>query len=407
MGKDENLMAYSISDIKNAVSRKLHGTSANQITDFYGLLYDTAVKCLDDCDFEETRRTSQLTTPIYGQAAFNYACPSDLKGNRLLDLRPQVNRRLWNVPVQLGAQNFDLLKTQVRSGSRIEVNWDTYIKTLRIALPALANTLINSCDSVTANGTWSTGGGASDIAADNLYYVDDSGSLRYSLNGNGYIENTTMAALDLTNYLDRAVIFCWAYNQANLPTSFSLRWGNDTTANYWSKSVATQWDGTDFVVGWNLLGFDWQTATVTGSPDETEVNSLRFDTAITGAATPVYFDSVVVSLGSIYEIEYYSKYLFRNAAGAFKEKVTLDTDLINLDTDSYGVFTNCLAMLAAQQQQGKDSSFDLSFFQNQYKESVISYNQKYPSQAQKTVGSYYPVRNSSYAQKYGGVTLRP
>ncbi len=400
-------MSYSVTDLKNAVSRKLHGTTASQLTDFYGLLYDTAIKCLDDCDFEETRRTVQLATPIYGQAAFDYACPADLKGNRLIDLRPQANRRFWDVPVQVNSQDFDREKARVCSGSKLEVNWNTYVKTLRIALPALSNTLMNSCDSVTGNGTWIVGSGASDIEADNLYYVEGSGSLRYSLNGSGYIENTTMTELDLTDYLDRAVIFCWAYNEANLPTSFSLRWGSDATANYWSKSVTTQWDGTAFVTGWNLLGFDWQTATMTGTPDVTAVDALRFDTTIVGAATPVYFDSVVVSLGTIYEFEYYSKYFFRSAAGAFKEKVTLDTDLLNLDTDSYGVFTNCLAMLAAQQQQGKDSGFDLPFFQNQYKESVTSYNQKYPSQAQKTVGSYYAVRRSSYSSQYGRSALRP
>lgn len=398
---------YSITDLRNAVARRLHGTTANQLTDFYGLLYDTATKCLDDCDFEETRRTAQLTTPIYGQSAFDYACPSDLKGNRLIDLRPQANRLEGDRPIQWRSQDFDVLKTQVTTGSGLEVRWNKYARTLRIALPSLANVQINSCDSVTGNGTWSAGGGASAIATDDIYYVTNSGSLRYSLNGNGYIVNTTMQSVDLTDYLDRSVIFCWAYNQSNLPTQFSLMWGTDATANYWVKAVTTQWDGTAFTTGWNLLGFDWQTAFKVGSPDVTKVNSIRMDENIVGIATPVYFDGIVCSLGSIYEIEYYSKYLFRDTTGAFKEKPTVDSDLLNLDMDSYGVFTNCLAMLAAQQQQGKDTGFDLPFFQNQYKESVLSYNQKYPSQAQKAVGSYYQVKRSSYASKLGGVTLRP
>jgi hypothetical protein len=399
-------MSYTITDIKNAVSRRLHGTTANQLTDFYGLLYDTATKCLDDCDFEETRRTVQLTTPIYGQASFEYACPSDLKGNRLIDLRPQANRSPSDVPTQQFSQAFDTLKTQVTSGSRIETRWNGYIKTLRIALPALDNVLLNSCDSITGNGTWTAGAGASALADEDIYFVQGAGSLKYSLTNDGYLENSTMSVMDLTNYQDRAVLFAWVYNEATLPTSFTLRWGSDS-ANYWTKTVTTQWDGTAFRVGWNLVGFDWQTATKTLNPVVTAIDYLRFYTAITGSATPVYFDSVTASLGSIYEIEYYSKYLFRDLAGAFKEKVTLDSDLVNLDMDSYGVFTNCLAMLAAQQQQGKDSAFDLAFFQKQYADSVLSYNQKYPSQAQKTVGSYYQVRRSSYASKLGGITLRP
>lgn len=399
-------MPYSVSDLKKAVSRKLHGTTANQLTDFYGLLYDVAVKCQEDCDFEETRRTAPLTTPVYGQAAFDYACPSDLKGNRLIDLRPQVNRAMTDVPRQLRSQDFDLVKASVMSGSRLEVRWNGYMKTVRIALPSLSNIEVNTCDSVTGNGTWAVGGGASDIQTDNLYYTSGSGSLRYSLSGDGYIENSTMAAVDLTDYLNRGVLFCRAYCEATLPTALALRWGSDAS-DYWSKSVSAQWDGTAFQVGWNLLGFDWQTAAKTGTPDVTATDYVRFSTSIVGTASPVYFDSIVCSLGSIYEMEYYSKYLFRSAAGVFKERVTDDTDLVNLDTDSYGVFTNCLAWFAAQQQQGNDGASDVALFKTEYENSVKSYNYKNPSQAQKTVGSYYGVKRSSYASKYGGMTLRP
>lgn len=402
-------MAYSITDVKNAVSRKLHGTTANQLTDFYGLLFDTASKCIDDCDFEETRRTAALTTPIYGQAAFDYACPTDLKGNRLIDLRPTANRLVNDVPTQQNSQDFDRLKTQIASGSRVEVRWNKYGKTLRISLPETKKTLLNSCDSLTCNGTWSAGGGATGIATETLYTVDGTGSIRFDLSAgwDGDVINTTMTPVDLTDYEDKGVIFLWLYCQSNTPTSLTLSWGTDTTVNYWYRIISTQWDGTAFQQGWNLIGFDWGNATEIGSPDITLVDSIRLDVHITGTAIPMYLDQIVISLGEMYEIEYYSKYLFRDTAGAFKEKPTADSDLLNLDSDSYGVFTNCLAMLAAQQQQGKDAAFDLPFFQNQYKESVLSYNQKYPSQAQKTVGSYYDVKRSSYATKLGGVTLRP
>lgn len=402
-------MSYSLTNIKNSISRKLHGTTVNQLTDFYGLCFDAAVKCQEDCDFEETRRTAQLTTPLYGQAAFDYACPADLKGNRLIDLRPQANRLPGDTPAQWRSQDFDRLKTQVTSGSRVEVRWNGYLKTLRIAVPALKNTLMNGCDSPTSNGTWSASGIASSLETDNLRYVQGSGSLRFSLDsaGTGTLTNTTMTSMDLTSFESISVIFCWVYNEAALPTSYTMRWGSDITANYWSKSVTSQWDGTALQAGWNLIGFDWQTATTTGSPDVTAVDSIRLDIASSGAASPVNLDSIVVSLGSIYEIEYYSKYLFRDSSGTFKEKPTADTDLINLDSDSYGVYTNCLALFAAQQQQGRDSSFDMSHFEKMYASSVLAYTQKYPSQAQKAVGSYYQVRRSSYADKLGGVTLRP
>lgn len=400
-------MPYTVTQLKNAAARKLHGTTANQITDFYGLLYDVAAKCQEDCDFDETRRTVQLASPVYGQAAFDYACPADLKGNRVIDLRPQANRLANDVPRQLYSRDFDVSKTRVLTGSSIEVRWDTYLKTLRIAVPALKNVLVNGCDGVSANGTWTAGGGASGVASNDVYFTSGTASIQYSLSGSGYVENATMAAVDLSDYEDQGVVFCWAYCQSTLPTSYEMRWGSDTSANYWSKSVSSQWDGTAFVQGWNLLGFDWQTAAQTGSPSSSAVDSVRLTTTITGSASPVFLDGIVCSLGSILEIEYYSKYLFRSASGAFKERPTADTDLLNLDTDSYGVFTNCLALLAAQQQQGADSSFDLAFFERAYRDSAASYNRRFPSQCQKPAGSYYAVKRSSYASKLGGATLRP
>lgn len=399
-------MAYTLLDIKNATARKLHGVTANQITDFYGLCFDAAVKVLSQVDPEETRRLVPLATPLYGQAAFDYASPSDLKGNRFIDLRPQANRSPSDTPIQQFSQDFDRFKKQVYQGSRVEVSWDTFVKSLRVALPAKDNVVLNENSSATSNGTWSAGGGASGLETDDLYFVNSPSSIRYSLSGNGYLENSTMTAINLTNYLDQAVAFVWTYCQgSNLPTSFNLHWGSGSS-DYYSASVTSQADGTAFVNGWNLLGFQWQGASVTGTPDVTAINYARFTTNITGVATPVRLNAITFSLGQIYELEYYSKFLFRDSLGAFKEKPTADTDLINLDTDALGVYTNCLAHLAAQQQQGKDSSFDLPFFKGEYETSVLEYNRKYPSQTQKTGTPYYQVRSSASAYQYGRNTLR-
>lgn len=400
-------MATTLLDVKNGIARKLHGVTANQITDFYGLAFDAAVKVLQDTDPEETRRLVPLATPLYGQAAYDYACPTDLKGNRIIDLRPQADRKASDAPTQQFSQDFDRFKAQVFQGSRISVSWDTFVKGLRIALPAKSNVLLNQCSSATANGTWAVGGGASDLETDDLYYVNAPSSLKYSVSGSSYLENSTMTAIDLTNFLNQGVAFVWTYCQgSNLPTAFNLRWGSSDSA-YYSDSVTAQWDGTAFVNGWNLLGFEWQGATVTGSPDVENIDYCRFTTTITGAATPVRLNAITFSLGQIYDIEYYSKYLFRDSVGAFKEKPTADTDLINLDTDALGVYNNCIAYLAAQQQQGKDSGFDLPFFKAEYEAAVLDYSRKYPSQTQKVGTPYYSVRSSATAYKYGGnSTLR-
>ena len=400
-------MSYSILDIKNDLSGILHGTTTNQITNFYGVLFRAASRILQDIDPEETRRTQQLVSPIYGQVSFDYACPSDLKGNRFIDLRPQANRTSFDVPQQLRSQEFDIRKVWPTAGSMVEVRNNNHVKTLRIAIPSKGNILLNDCDTPTSNGSWSASGGASTPVSDDLYFVEGAGSLKYSLTTNGSLVNSTMTAVDLTDYNDQAVIFAWVFLQSgSLPTSETLKWGSSAAA-YWSKAVTAQWDGTAFVQGWNLIGFDWSSATEVGVPDITKINYLELSTVQPLAATPVRLDAITCSLGSIYEFEYYSKFLFRDLIGTFKEKPTADSDLLNLDTDSYMLYLNAVASECAQQQQGKDTGLDLSLFEGKYKDSLMKYYRKYPSQAQKASGTYYKVQRSSYADRYGTVTLRP
>ena len=400
-------MSYSILDVKNDISGILHGTTANQITNFYGVLFRAASRVIQDIDPEETRRTQQLVSPIYGQTAFDYACPSDLKGNRFIDLRPQANRKSFDVPTQLRSQDFDIRKVWPTAGSMVEVRNNNHVKTLRIAIPSKGNILLNDCDTPTSNGLWTATGLATTPVTDNLYFVEGAGSLKYSLTGNGALVNSTLNHADLTDYQDQGVLFAWVFLQsASLPTSHTLIWGSDG-ANYWSKTVAAQWDGTAYQQGWNLLGFDWSSAAKTLTPDVTNIGYLSFTTTTGVASTPVRLDAITCALGSIYEFEYYSKYLFRNLAGTFLEKPTADSDMVNLDTDSYMLFLNAVASEAAQQQQGKDTGFDLPTFEGRYKDSLMKYYRKYPSQAQKATGTYYKVQRSSYANRYGTVTLRP
>ncbi len=103
-------------------------------------------------------------------------------------------------------------------------------------------------------------------------------------------------------------------------------------------------------------------------------------------------------LGSILSYEYYSKYLFRNAStGAYQETVLDDSDLINLDTESFDLLTYKVASLAVQQQQGLDATFyDGPFFENKYQAALLRYKAMYKSELQKPQSSYYQVPRAGY-----------
>jgi hypothetical protein len=141
--------------------------------------------------------------------------------------------------------------------------------------------------------------------------------------------------------------------------------------------------------GWNLLRFDWNGATVVGSPDETAVDYLRFTVNYNGTAeTDIRLDNIICNRGTIYEIDYYSKYLFTDGTtSAWKEKASDDSDIVNLDTDSYNIYLNKCAEFACQ--NIKTMSSDAASFKKDYDNGIALYQGKNKSEAKKPTANYY------------------
>lgn len=395
------MATYDITRVKADMEAALHGTTVNQITNLYGLFDRAARDVLTDIDPNETMRFSapvSLHTGVY-----SYTCPTDLKGNRIFDIRPQADRRPWDGVAQTFSQNFDRIKNSVLSGALVNVKWNAYVKSLNIAVNQQPVVMLNSCDTFDGNGTWTAGTNVTDVATDNLNFVEGTGSVRFDLTSTtGYIENSAMDAVDMTDLDPEGELYLWVW----MPTgsefnSVTLRWGS-SASDYWEATATVAQDGTAFATGWNLLAFSWPSSD-TGTPDVSSVTYLRVAFDCDSAQNPVRIDAVTSSLGQLFEVGYYSKYLFRDAVtGAFKENVTSDTDLLNLDTDSYQVFFNRCMVLASQQKQGVDAmQGDMQFFAQEYEKSKNAYNAKYPSQVQKTQQPYYSFRKRSYANYFG------
>src|SRR5260221_8839359 len=103
-------MSYSITNLKADVEAALHGTTVNQIQNLYGLFNRAARDVLLDIDPQEQKRTVQTNGPIFN-GVWDYPIPADLKGDRLIDIRPQVLRNandLWNQDYN---QDFDIQKS--------------------------------------------------------------------------------------------------------------------------------------------------------------------------------------------------------------------------------------------------------------------------------------------------------
>ncbi len=396
-------MSYSVLNLKQDLTGVLHGTTLNQITNLDGLIDRAARKVLADVDPQETKRILQL--PVAYQQVFDYACPVDLKGNKIIDIFPQTPRYPSDQYLQSYNQAFDLAKNWVWQ-DMFTILWNQGVRTLRlngVTLPNVPNVL-NYADNITDNGTWATAGDASNLTVDNINYFVGGGALEFDLassGSSGSLANSTMGAVDLSDVENQSSFFFQTFLPVGADfTSISLRVGSGSS-NYWTGTVTTTQQNTVFQNGWNLLQYEWADMSIVGSPDSSSITFIDVIWNYNGTAqTAVRLNGVTSTLGSILQVEYYSKYLFRNAStGAFQENVDDDSNLVNLDTDSYNLLFDMVAYFAIQQQQGMNAlKFDANFFLTQYTDDLMKYRAKYKSELQKPQGSYYTMPQSGYTR---------
>lgn len=397
-------MSYSVLDLKNDLSGILHNTTNNQIQNLDGVINRAARQLLMDVDPQETKRVVEFTNPIFN-TVFDYPIAADVKGNKIIDIFPQVQRIPRDIWSQAYNQMFDVAKQNIFVAKNMfTMNFDSGVKTIRINAPFLNPPIIvNQIEAIGTNGTWAVGGTASDLSVNNTNWVQGSGSLQFnSTTGAAWLENSTMSAQNLSEVEDQAYFFVWVYiPTASSLTSVNLRIGS-SSGDYWTATATTNQQGTAFVNGWNQCQFVWSSMTEVGTPDSSAVDYARITLNTTADLTGNLLNGLDCILGTILSYEYYSKYLFRSAStGAFQETVLDDSDLINLDTESYNLLTNLVAYLAVQQQQGEDAVYDASYFKAEYDKCLARYQAMYKSEVQKPQSVYYYQPNKTYRNYFG------
>ncbi|GAG12889.1 unnamed protein product, partial [marine sediment metagenome] len=227
-------MSRTIANLETDLSRKLHGTNINFVEDKFGL-YDEAARAVsEDIDFYETKRFAQIDNAIYTDVT-DYSLPTDLKGNKIIDLRPQVNRNLADFPQQTYSAEFDRRK----EFQRFTIKDNSGVRTLRYNSGVGNQNLIHNADSLTENGTWTTGDDGTNLTLDTLNYVAGNASLNFDTDGSGTtvsVQNTDMNSVDLGDLENIGSIFVWVYTPVAI-TSTTLTWGIDLTGNYWTDTI--------------------------------------------------------------------------------------------------------------------------------------------------------------------------
>tara|TARA_Y100000034_G_C6882819_1_gene404805 strand:+ start:423 stop:1562 length:1140 start_codon:yes stop_codon:yes gene_type:complete len=379
-------MAYTITQLKTDLEARLHGTSLNRVQNVDGLINRAAGKILLDLDVAETKRTATIANTIHS-SIYDYQLPSDLKGNKIINIYPQTGS--INPISKVYSADFEVNKLT----NTFAVKYDSGTKTLRYSSSGLGSgTTINTLGAV---GGWAATADCENLEADSNNYKSGNSSLKFDLSGvstSGYLENSTLTSVNLSSTKQEGSIFLWVYlPTSSIITNFILRFGSAAGA-YWSKTETTQTDGISFIDGWNLLRFNWSSATKTGSPDASAISYARITITYDGTASnDLRVDNMVYRYGELFSIDYYSKCLFRTSAGVWQESVDDDSNIVNLDTDSYNILLDKCAELASRQIAGTDSNFDYQTYIADYKEGVRRYQYQNKTEVNKPKNIYYRV----------------
>ena len=394
-------MSYTIAQAQSDFAGRLHGTSLNKVANLNELMNRAGRRLFKDHDIQESIRIATLANALFDQV-FDIALPVDVKNDRIIDIRPQAeySRQLIDNVSQRYSKQFSLYKGWDKNYQpTFTVRNNSGVRTLRVAKAAISGKLIHPMSSITGTGTWAASGVGVNLVVDNINFVTGGGSLEVDASGAGNIvlTNSTIPAVDMTGYVGQSSVFLWVFipNAANA-TSVTLQWGS-SPSNYYTKTVSVGAMGTAFVTGWNLLRFDWQGLTPTGSPVTTAYAYSQVSIAVTAVNAGYRVDNIIAQLPTLYEMEYYSFYPFSDAStGAWKELFTSVNDYINVGADSYEIYLDYCEVLALRQMQDAGASVDIQTAENQLAADLKSYQNKFPSQVSQVKQKYYRPFNANY-----------
>lgn len=409
---------YSVAQVKQDLQAILHGTTLNQVANINNVFYRAAQQVILDCDPQETKVIVQ--TPQLFDQVFNYSIVNlpDLKGNKIIDIRPQVNRTPLDQFSQTYSKEFDVYKS-FRSSSDFTVDFNAANKSLRIDATQLKSGIVlNNADGLANNGTFTASGTASGLAQDTINYVSPSGSsLMFNMTaGTGNVGTSNQNPIDLTTHQNQSYLFWYVYLPLGSAfTSVGLQFGS-SPLNYWTVTATNAWNNTSFVNGWNLIGVPWTSAIQTGTPVVSSITYVNGVFVATSAQTAVHLDYISSKMGQIYEIVYYSKYLFRDSVtGIFQETITSDSNLINLDTESFPLFFDKLAEFAIDQVGNADMQASKQMWHQKYHGipndpnevgDLQRYKNLYKSEVERPKSTYYQRGQQGWAKYLGGRFFR-
>lgn len=327
---------YSYSELLDQVVDPSRRSNITNVLTVRNFINRAARVVVSGVDLRGTKRNSALSTDLFDDI-YQYQVPSDIKGDAIIDIQPQVNRRSDFRLTLVDEAEFDL-KKKVRTDI-VAIGRDELVNRLLFSGNVVdVTTVAATFDSLTADGgTWVLFGDATNVTAELDNFIAGSGSIEFDLVGSGTTAgiSSTITAIDVTDFVNAGHVFVWVYiNSTTNLTNWILRIGSNAS-NYFTQTVTTDHVSASFVNGWNLLRFDFASMTETGTVVRTAVvYAAIFMTKTSAKSDDGYrVDQMVLHTGEIHNLVYYSRFAWQNSSGTYLEDSTSDTDLLNAETD--------------------------------------------------------------------------
>ena len=402
---------YTYSQIQRDLNAKLHGRRKNLVTTGDTVAGDSNLErdlvnssvriAMSDVDFRGNIREAVLT-PNLADNQWDYNLPNDVKGDQIIDFRPQNtdSRGVHETYDPVTPEEFDRRK-QVESGIYTILN-DDLTRTLRVSADVEDQTLqISDLDNVSAGAdtvwtAFSVSVTDSDVKQDLDDAVEGSGSLRFQADSTDSavgIQNTVISTFDISDFKAHGSIFVDAKFTSGNANQLSVRLGSDSN-NFYQINDSNQNDCSAFESGWNKIRLELSNRATTGTPVDTAMDYAAIfwsrDTTDTDVVatndTDWHFDDLKIKRGKFYNLSYYSRFVWQDTDFSLVENSTHDSHALLVQNDEYELILAKVSELASGFLRDET---DKSYYASEYQRLKKEYLMRNPSQAGVLTQTYH------------------
>ena len=437
----------TISELKQDIASKLHGTELSSIYNIDSIINQSIAEVLSNLDIPESKRIEQVEKGIVGGIT-RYKAPKYLKGSKIIALKkfrtskcdtgcegsdihhafinhvmPSYQDYDCNTPnlsiEYVNGEKFIKVKgfegscscSPCQSSNQLIHSFDTFSCdycsdrgcekiTPSCGIPVLCcgQTFTNAIEAPCNKNSdcktppeWRTEGRAGNLTINCNDYLTGKGSTSIDISEccgdptdiyTGSIDIKNLCPFSIDDYKCGYISLAIKIPNPKEIMGITLKFGQSNT-DYYSTTI------NNLKGGWQVLQFRLDNLSRVGMPNMSEIKWLNIEFGTTGIGqSGILIDSLFLSKGTAYNIEYYADTIVMDSNNEYKSKFTEETDLINIEADTYNILLDEILLLCSQELQGGDSRADMSYASQRLQARYALYKENHKSEMQPIIHYY-------------------